>query len=106
MTFTYEHDTQELPVWIDRDNFDKVIVNLLSNAFKFTPAGGEIKISITHDKEHVRLAIKDTGEGIPEDKLDRIFERFYQSPSHVMLNCIMVPLRPITMSTRKDVNLW
>ena len=83
VTFTYEHDTQELPVWIDRDNFDKVIVNLLSNAFKFTPAGGEIKISITHDKEHVRLAIKDTGEGIPEDKLDRIFERFYQSPSHV-----------------------
>ena len=83
VTFTYEHDTQELPVWIDRDNFDKVIVNLLSNAFKFTPAGGEIKISITHDQEHVRLAIKDTGEGIPEDKLDRIFERFYQSPSHV-----------------------
>ena len=83
VTFTYEHDAQELPVWIDRDNFDKVIVNLLSNAFKFTPAGGEIKISITHDKEHVRLAIKDTGEGIPEDKLDRIFERFYQSPSHV-----------------------
>ena len=83
VTFTYEHDAQELPVWIDRDNFDKVIVNLLSNAFKFTPAGGEIKISITHDQEHVRLAIKDTGEGIPEDKLDRIFERFYQSPSHV-----------------------
>ena len=83
VSFVYEHDTDELPVWIDRDNFDKVIVNLLSNAFKFTPAGGEIRIAITHDEQHVKLAIRDTGEGIPEDKLDRIFERFYQSPSHV-----------------------
>ena len=80
--FTYEHDIQELPVWIDRDNFDKVIMNLLSNAFKFTPAGGSIRIGITHDAQQVHIAIKDSGEGIPEDKLDRIFERFYQSPSH------------------------
>ena len=83
VSFVYEHDTDELPVWIDRDNFDKVVVNLLSNSFKFTPAGGEIRITITHDEQHVRLAIRDTGEGIPEDKLARIFERFYQSPSHV-----------------------
>ncbi len=81
--FTYEHDSQMLPVWIDRDNFDKVIVNLLSNAFKFTPTGGEISIAVTHDDQHVRIAIKDSGEGIEEDKLDRIFERFYQSPSNV-----------------------
>ncbi len=81
--FTYEHDSQMLPVWIDRDNFDKVIVNLLSNAFKFTPTGGEISIGVTHDDQHVRIAIKDSGEGIEEDKLDRIFERFYQSPSNV-----------------------
>ena len=83
ITFPYEHDTAELPVWIDRAHFDKVIVNILSNAFKFTPTGGEIGIHLTHDDRHVTIAVSDTGEGIPEDKLDRIFERFYQSPSSV-----------------------
>ena len=81
ITFSYEHDTQQLPVWIDRDNFDKVIVNILSNAFKFTPTGGEIRIRITHDERNAVISIYDNGEKIPEDKLDRIFERFYQSPS-------------------------
>ena len=81
--FTYEHDTQLLPVWIDRDNFDKVIVNVLSNAFKFTPTGGEIRISITHDEQHVTIVVYDNGEPIPADKLEKIFERFYQSPSTV-----------------------
>lgn len=81
--FTYEHDTNELPVWIDRNNFDKVVVNILSNAFKFTPTGGNINLRITHNDSNVSIAVSDSGEGIPKDKLDRIFERFYQSPSSV-----------------------
>lgn len=81
ITLTYEHDTDKLPVWIDRQNFDKVIVNILSNAFKFTPTGGKIGIRVTHDEQNANIAISDNGEKIPEDKLDKIFERFYQTPS-------------------------
>ena len=80
---TYEHDCEELPVWVDRKHFDKVIVNILSNAFKFTPTGGEIDIRVTHDDQHARISISDNGEKIPEEKLDKIFERFYQSTSTV-----------------------
>ena len=83
ISFKYTHDSETLPVWVDRQNFDKVIVNILSNAFKYTPAGGEIYIQVTHDENNARIAIGDNGEKIPEDKLNKIFERFYQSPSEI-----------------------
>ncbi len=83
IALNFEHDTDHLPVWIDRNNFDKVVVNILSNAFKFTPAGGTINIKITHDSQNATIAISDSGEKIPEDKLDRIFERFYQTSSGI-----------------------
>ena len=79
----YEHDIDKLSVWVDRKQFDKVIVNILSNAFKFTPTGGEIDIRLTHDDHQARITISDNGEQIPEEKLDKIFERFYQSTSSV-----------------------
>ena len=79
--FDYQHDSEELPVWIDRNNFDKVIINILSNAFKFTPTAGHIRISLTHTDHHAYISIKDSGIGIPKDKLETIFQRFYQSPN-------------------------
>lgn len=71
-------DMPEQKVWIDRINFDKVVANLLSNAFKFTPDGGEIIISIKSNRKKVILSILDNGEGIGDEKGDRLFERFYQ----------------------------
>ena len=81
ITLTYEHDIDRLPVWIDRKNFDKVVMNVLSNAFKYTPTGGEVGIRLFHDDQQATIAVRDNGEKIPEDKLDKIFERFYQTAS-------------------------
>ena len=83
LTMFFNHDAETLPVWIDRSNFDKVVMNVISNAFKYTPSGGEIGIELTHDDHYATIAIHDNGEQIPEDKLDKIFERFYQTASSV-----------------------
>jgi signal transduction histidine kinase/ligand-binding sensor domain-containing protein/DNA-binding response OmpR family regulator len=69
----------------DRDNMQKVISNLLSNAIKFTPDQGMITViasTYTDKSDHMEklyLAVKDTGKGIPDEDLEKIFERFYQS---------------------------
>jgi DNA-binding response OmpR family regulator len=76
-------DSESIPVWIDRANFDKVLMNLLSNAFKFTHTGGNILITIRHDAKNMRLTVADDGDTIPEDKIDRIFERFYQGSTSI-----------------------
>ena len=81
INLSYEHDSDKLLVWIDRGNFDKIVMNILSNAFKYTPNGGEINIKLTHDEHNASLAISDDGEKIPEELLTKIFERFYQSSS-------------------------
>ena len=81
ITFTFDHDCDELPVWIDRSNFDKVVVNVLSNAFKYTHSGGKIGIRLTHDATTATIAIRDNGEKIPENQLEKIFQRFYQADS-------------------------
>lgn len=76
-----EYDSDPIDVWVDRDNFDKVLVNLLSNAFKNTHADGNIITRITHDCHEVKIAVSDDGKPIPEDKLNTIFDRFYQLPT-------------------------
>ena len=81
ISFNFIHEDEELPAWIDRNNFDKVLMNVLSNAFKFTPVGGKIDITLSHSPHHIRISIKDSGVGIPKDKLETIFQRFYQNAS-------------------------
>ncbi|WP_420576580.1 ATP-binding protein [Ekhidna sp.] len=66
----------------DKEHWEKVIMNLISNAIKFTPEGGRIDIALSLEKidhqEAVGISVKDTGIGIPAEKIDRLFDRFYQ----------------------------
>jgi signal transduction histidine kinase len=57
---------------------ERIVLNLISNAIKHTPAGGSIRVACEWDDEHVVISVKDNGEGIPEDKRELIFDRFRQ----------------------------
>ena len=72
-----ELDASLLP--IDRTYVEMILTNLLSNAFKFTPDGGEITLSVWKKENCFGFTVKDTGVGIAPEKLARIFERFYQA---------------------------
>ena len=76
--FSFEHDDETLKAWVDRIQFDKVVSNLLSNAFKYTFDGGEVKVILSHDEKDVIFKVVDSGIGFKEDNTERLFERFYQ----------------------------
>ena len=75
----FYHDMEQLPVWIDRVNFDKVLVNLLTNAFKYLAVGGIIDIYIKQDEKNAYLIIRDNGVGIPPQQLPYIFNNYYNA---------------------------
>lgn len=88
ITFTFHHDSLDrLPLWVDPANFDKIILNILSNAFKFTPEGGTVDITLRIGEypeaeapltQCAEITITDSGIGIAPSELERIFDRFYQ----------------------------
>lgn len=78
ISFSFEHEDDKLMVWIDRIQFDKVINNLLSNAFKYTFDGGEVRVVLSHDDHSAFIQVIDNGIGFKEENTRRLFERFYQ----------------------------
>ena len=77
--------TAELPpsclISADRIQIERLVSNLVSNAIKYTPSGGQVKVNVSCDDDICRLSVSDTGVGIASDHLPHIFDRFYRVPS-------------------------
>ena len=76
ITFTIENRAKDTTVWVDRGRMDTVLWNLLSNSFKFTPAGKRITVILDEKPGFVSMAVQDEGIGIPLEKRSVLFERF------------------------------
>jgi signal transduction histidine kinase/AraC-like DNA-binding protein/streptogramin lyase len=68
----------EQPVMVDRDKIEKILFNLISNAFKFTPAGGEIKLEVKQKGYQFEFSVSDTGTGMDKETVERVFDRFFK----------------------------
>jgi signal transduction histidine kinase/AraC-like DNA-binding protein len=81
--FTFHTTVQQLETFFDQDKLEKILFNLLSNAFKFTPENGSVGIALDIREQDgttfLDIKVRDTGIGIPPDQQERIFERFFQS---------------------------
>jgi len=81
ITVNINSTVHELIAYVDRNKVDKILNNILSNAFKFTPEGGKVEVGIYRDEKFAEISIADTGIGIPQNQIDKIFDRFYQVDS-------------------------
>lgn len=86
ISFSFKSSPDRFEMLFDHDKLEKIMFNLLSNAFKFTPESNEIAIEVSvlskgpgADDQELEIKVKDTGIGIPKDKFDKIFDRFFQN---------------------------
>ncbi|ADL53076.1 sensor histidine kinase [Clostridium cellulovorans] len=78
LSLIFDTEVEEKVIACDPEKIERIMLNLLSNAVKFTPMGGNIMVNIEDATENVCIRVKDTGRGIPKEKLNSIFERFVQ----------------------------
>jgi two-component system phosphate regulon sensor histidine kinase PhoR len=79
LTLTFDIAEVLTEIAVDIKRIEQVLLNLIHNAIKFTPAGGEISVSVSRQNQDIVIKVKDTGIGIEEEEQGRLFERFYKS---------------------------
>lgn len=79
INFKFNKEVESLEVWYDSKQIQKVINNLLSNAFKYTSEGDNILISVRKEEDEAVIEVTDTGSGISPEDINKIFDRFYQT---------------------------
>ncbi|EGT3617702.1 HAMP domain-containing histidine kinase, partial [Clostridium perfringens] len=76
INITFDTEEEEKIIAFDLNHLERIILNVLSNAIKFNKENGNIDVYMSFDKKYVNISIKDTGIGIPKDKIDLLFDRF------------------------------
>lgn len=101
--FTFHTSVQRLETLFDQDKVEKILFNLLSNAFKFTPENGNVSVRIDAlqkgEQTFLKIEVQDSGIGIPQDKQQRIFDRFFQ---HDVPKSVLNPGSGIGLSITKE----
>lgn len=75
--YSFQHDVSSVMLWVDTDKMEKILANLLSNAFKFTPDGGTVTIRLQDHTGYVILSVEDNGKGIQPQNLSSVFDQFF-----------------------------
>ncbi|WEA00613.1 hybrid sensor histidine kinase/response regulator transcription factor [Mucilaginibacter sp. SJ] len=78
ISYNFQSDMETLEMLADREKIEIVIFNLISNAIKFTPAGGLVSLLLVKENDQIMIEVADTGKGIPENTGDRLFDKFYK----------------------------
>lgn len=99
INFYLQAECSEVQAWIDRDKFQKIMLNLISNAFKYTPDGKSIVIRIKKDENSFVVSVQDEGIGMPSDKLPYLFKRF----ETIVQDNILQPSSGIGLSLVKEL---
>ena len=81
-TYSFTTSDEEILIYYDRTKLERVFYNLISNAFRYTPKGGAITINLIKKEKNLVIEVEDSGVGIVEEYLDKIFDRFFEIPIH------------------------
>ena len=77
INYSFIYDISSVYLWVDTDKMEKILANLLSNAFKFTPDGGTVTIRLQDHTGYITLSVEDNGKGIPRENIASVFDQFF-----------------------------